>query len=116
METYFELDPNNHYKEQTGDYLLESCGFIPYWVNNWFQLALPYDLKEFLTKSYGFGNLSELKGGKITKKGNYKYPEDPLLYPLLKVSTPEGYFYQYPYGIVAIPLGYKKGHFVTRMD
>jgi len=75
------------------------------------------DFKTAFTEQYQFGNLFEMKGGHITKRGVYIYRGDPDLFPLAVYETKKEKCYQYDYGIVAIrdkeeinPI------FITRMD
>ena len=106
-----KLDPTGSYTTETAQYIMEACGILPYWVASWPQLGT---LLEHLNQQYGFG-IYEMTGGTLSDDGIYQYPEDPPLAPLISIQTMNGVFYQYLYGIVAIPME-DGAHFVTRMD
>lgn len=107
------IDPLKHYPQTPNDYLLELAGVIPKWVED---IPETSNVKDGLTRLYGFGNLFKMTGYTIHNDGKLSYPEDPDLYPLIKFDRKFETIYQYEYGIVAIT--YKDGSstFVTRMD
>jgi len=107
------IDPLNKFNHMSLNEIKETLGMLPFWVvnPNHFDLSL----KEALTLQYGFGGLYQSTGQTITKDGVYQYPEDPDLYPLIKIERGESTFYQYQYGLIAIVQ--KDGSsFCTRMD
>ena len=106
------IDPSKKFENLNKSDLMMSLGYIPGWVVN--QEFFEKPLKEALDLQYGFG-MFEMTGGEVTEDGVYKYPQDPDLYPLIKITRGEETLYQYQYGIVAIVQ--KDGSaFVTRMD
>lgn len=112
VNIYVEFDPNDMYRERPLG--MDTLGLIPFWVFEWNNVDdADMTLKDYLDKRYGYG-LYEMDKSTISSKGVYSYPDDPDLYPIAKMDTRAGVFYQYDYGIVAIPT--EDGHFVTRMD
>lgn len=106
-----ELDPLAKFNYQPEE-IYHILGLLPGWVMN--EEFMDKPLKEALDKQYGFG-LYESSGQTITADGVYQYPEDPDLYPLIKIQRKDETFYQYQYAMVAIVQ--KDGStFVTRMD
>jgi len=107
------IDPLDKFEDLYNDeQIYNLLGTLPYWTINPDYLDKP--LKEALDSQYGFG-LFEATGQTITKDGIYQYPEDPDLYPLIKIVRHDETFYQYQYAMVAIVQ--KDGNtFVTRMD
>ena len=78
--------------------IIEACGIIPNWVFN--KSLMHIDTLEALKTQYQFPTYP--MGGEIDKEGIYHYPEDPDLYPLVKMVRGEDIIYQYDYGIVAV--------------
>ena len=101
---------------------LDHLGLIPIWVYEWRTVLGDKDvitLKNFLRECYrhssGTPELYEFSDATIEDDGTYKSKGDEDLYPLASIDTQAGTFYQYDYGICAIPQ--KEGaYFVTRMD
>ncbi len=108
-----EIDPHNRFTHLPDDYIVQSLGYIPQFANN--PLYADKSLKETLDKSYGFG-LFEMHDGIITDTGIFKFPGDPDLYPLAKMTRNNEHLYQYPHAIIAIWCADIKSYFVTRMD
>ena len=106
------INPLNHYEISDKD-LINSCGFLPLWAVDPDYLDQP--IKQAMTELYGFGKLYEMKGGEVTDKGVYKYPDDPDLYPIVTIKRDHEIMHQYPYGIVAFEQD-DGTVFVTRMD
>lgn len=97
---------------RSADSIIEEVGLIWAWsktkeTGRWF--------KDHFDEQYGFG-LFEMKGGQVLDNGIYKYPEDPDLYPLLRVDDEDETVFVYPYGIVAIRNKTTRDTFVCRMD
>jgi hypothetical protein len=105
------IDPMGKYDHMDETTFHNVIGWIPGWVFN----AEFYDapVKDALTEQYGFGELNSMNG-KLDEDGVYTYPEDPDLYPLIKMTRGDETVFQYPYGIVAIRNA--DGDFITRMD
>jgi len=115
------LDPTGHFTKHISSLeqktlakqnLAEACGLIPNWVMDY-----EYDdlnMKDMLQKYYPFG-MFPIPKTTVSDSGVFSYPEDPDLYPLVKMSRGEEIIYQYQYGLVAIvqPDG---SAFCTRMD
>ena len=68
----------------------------------------------YMTERYGFGELWHFKG-EVLEDGTYRYPEDPDLPYVAKMSTPNGNAYFYERAMLALPLPNGE-YFVTRMD
>ena len=104
------LDPCGVYPNEQ---LLERCGYIPNWA---LRAHFGESMAEAIERQYPYYG-GQLKGGDITGEGVYTYPEDPDLYPYIKIENPETFetLYQYPYGIVVITHPERKT-WVSRCD
>ena len=112
--TVITMDPTNNH-EISVEELMVTCGFLPGWVLA-YNTTEDLTLKEHLDKQYRFG-MCEMKGGKVTQSGEYHYPEDPPLFPLLYITLDHGAeFLQWQFGICAMRDSQKADWFVTRMD
>jgi hypothetical protein len=91
------LDPCDKYPNMQ---LLERCGYIP----NWALAADPCEsMAHAIERQYPYYG-GQLSGGSVTSEGVYTYPNDPDLYPFIKIENPETMetLYQYPHDIVVI--------------
>lgn len=104
-------DPLNKFNYLDDSMIMEMCGLIPLWASN--PEYATVSLREALDMQYGFG-LFAMKGGAVTDDGVFKYPDDPDLYPLLRIKRFGEVLYQYEFSIVAIV--HNEGTLVTRMD
>jgi len=129
-------DPLNHFHTGWPSFkseIMQACGAIPIWAIEWATVrmtdSMEITLADFLGKAYKFGMYP--MSGTIAEDGVYLYPEDPPLYPLLKMnfveptnskmhhvekehSSNKVMLYQYLHAIVAI---IEKGNtLVVRMD
>lgn len=106
-------NPTQHSTE-SDNYLIECCGLLAHWVG---ECPEDTDLKQYLTESYGFGDLLEMsKAGHVAKDGVYSYPNDPALHPFMRFERQQETVYIYAYGIVAICYKDARPDFITRMD
>ncbi len=96
------------------EHLKEMLGILPYWVGEYVVLGTDMDIVRFMTERYGFGKLWHFKG-EVLEDGTYRYPEDPDLPYVGKMSTPNGNVYFYERAMLALPLPNGE-YFVTRMD
>ena len=112
MSIEITVDPLNKFYKHTQNEIMELCGIIPHFVvaKNYRH----YRLKEALESQYGFP-VYEIEEATISPEGVYSYPEDPDMYPLIKMTRDGETFYQYAYGIVAV-IGSDGTSYVTRMD
>lgn len=97
--------------------LLDACGFIPVWVQEWLddEDVDEEDLSTYLAQRYGHPCFEYPMEGTVQEDGRYTYPSDPDLYPLMSVYVgEERLLYMYQYGIVAVPVG--DSHVIVRMD
>ena len=110
------VDPTKNFTRLDPRQIVEACGIVPHWMEHVTDLT---PAKDQIEAMYGFGTLSESKGGSVALDGSYKYPEDPVLYPLMswkymrddKVME-EVFFYEYD--MLAIRTGGVV--FMTRVD
>jgi len=122
MGYQYEIDPTGHFTDHISNpdqlmfansNLFEACGFIPEWVIN----DRDHDdlnIKDMLETHYPYG-MFEMDKSVVDPDGTYHYPQDPDMFPLIKMKRGEETLYQYQHGIVAIVQ--KDGSsFVTRMD
>ncbi|ENI4487335.1 hypothetical protein ABXZ88_003207 [Vibrio fluvialis] len=91
-----ELDPSDHYKNTSEEVLMEGAGLLPHFVTNSEQ-----PLREQLEAGYGYP-VSITSGDEFTVAANgaYQYPDDPTLYPYVKMSLGDEHVFIYPYSIV----------------
>ena len=92
--------------------VINILGYIPGWLGN--IEFKDMTAKEALKEQYNFG-LFEMKGGEVTEDGTFKYPGDPDLKWIAKITRKDETIYQYYYGIIAI-IDKDGNTFVTRMD
>jgi len=112
MTVSLEIDPLNYYGLVPAIRLVDACGLIPGWVGN--EAFSDQDMKTALDKQYGYG-LHEMTGSTITEEGVHSYPEDPDMYPLIKMERKDETLFMYESAIVAIRQA-DGTMFVTRMD
>ena len=113
----FEIDPTGHYipKGATEVSLKESMGYIPEFAV--YSMVHKMGLREGMERAYGFP-ISHFDGPVVDRDtGEYKYPEDPTMYPICRINHPNGdYCFMYPHAMMAF---FDKGVedvFTTRMD
>ena len=108
---------NKDYADIPENRMIEALGILPIWVREWATLGkmAGYDIIQYMTEAYGFGDLFEFKGGEILEDGTYRYPEDPDLPWVGKMDTPNGTAYFYESAMLALPMPDGK-HYITRMD
>lgn len=111
-----QIDPTGHHQENGAhmERVPEACGILPVW-------AFPTLTKENITMrdsvcdSYQFP-IVEMKGATIDPEtGEHNYPEDPPMYPYMKLTLGDETMWIYPHAIVAFQDGIGQT-FVTRMD
>lgn len=110
------------YPDTGAQWLTEACGILPHWIMKFdalhhMGLVEFKELKQFMTDSYGFGELYEFKGHVDPDTQEYVsgYEEDEPLAPYGTVHMNEGRkAYIYPYAMLALPT--PDGFFITRMD
>ena len=107
-----QLDPLKKYNPVLDSQLIEGLGILPLWLAQGKQLG--EDAKTALTRRYQFYTGCDIEGGRIDAEGVYRYPGDPPLYPVMKVSDEKETVYFYPYAIVAVVN--EEGTWITRMD
>ena len=110
IETTF--DPLKKFQKHICSELLEACGLLPHWVVNPEFSHIP--LKEAMETQYGFPMI-EMEKSTISETGVMRYPEDPDMYPMIKIVRGDETFYQYDYGVVAFVQN-DGSSYVTRMD
>lgn len=102
--------------------LVELAGLIPHWAATYHHTC--GTLREYFERCYTFG-LSYHDGGAVVldQLGNgdgvYNYPEDPPLYPIMKIETGDAICYVYEYGLISFIEKQDDGSFKqfhTRMD
>ena len=97
----------------SGSQILEMSGLLLHWAKTGDEAGLGF--KHTFERTYQFG-LHEVTGGKVDDEGVYTYPEDPSLFPVIKITRATGEAcYIYDYGIVAI-IEADGTQFITRMD
>ena len=102
------------------DHIVQSLGFLPYWVRDFCAQAddehKQCDLVECMTEQYGFGKLykfgSKLEGETLVSE----YEEDEDMEHVASYDTPVGTVYFFPYAIIALPRPEENDYFITRMD
>lgn len=101
FEAKFTLDPTSHYSrnyEVTAEKLLRVGGMLPAWP----QFCPPgRDMVEWLQSVYSFGG-DEFKGHSFDENGVATYPEDPSMYPVIKIEVREYIIYIYQNAWIAV--------------
>ena len=114
MQTHVTANPMNRSENPSDIQLIEICGILPFWITQETDDSL--SMLDIFNKEYSFG-VHEMTGGEVNiETGEYTYPEDPPLYPLIKVTRGNETMYQYEYAIVAIVNNDSGETFVTRLD
>jgi len=90
------LDPLDHFKTDP-ERIVDALGYIPAWLSRVDEYP---SIKAALVDQYIY-YMGDMTGGKIDKRGIYRFPDDPPLYPLASAEIDGERFYQYQYGIVA---------------
>ena len=108
------IDPHNYWPDTYPDDLVEGLGILPYWA---ISVEGEETFAERFKRQYGFW-VGRVDKGKthVTDEGIYQYPEDPDLYPIMKMEEEREVCYFYQYALVAIVNKEDDGVFVTRMD
>jgi len=83
-----EVDPSGTFEGIKKEKLLAACGLIPYFVQE-AALSGPLtatEVMDVMQECYGFPSLDMLEGGKgeVSEDGQYRYPEDPPMDPMVK--------------------------------
>jgi len=105
------MDPLNKFQDMSKVHIMNNLGYVPSWAGNIEYKDLP--LKDALEIQYQ--PLYEIKGGIVDENGIYKFPGDPELYPLIKLTRNDEILYQYIFGMVSI-VQEDGSSYVTRMD
>jgi hypothetical protein len=111
MQTvHLEIDPLNAYP--AGVVNPEHGGLIPsFFVTAFERLHVNEqapsldNVAQAMDDIYRFGGFCYPLGGSVDPDGVYTYPQDPDLYPLLKMTCEGLTLYVYEYGIVALTDG-----------
>jgi len=106
------IDPLGKFSQTSEKSIIEACGIIPYWIVNG-----DHDKKimDIFREKYSFG-IHEMTGATILNNGTYLYPEDPPLYPLIRLHRGGEVMFQYDHAIVAVTRPDTGETFITRMD
>ncbi len=109
---------NKEYADIPENRMIEALGILPIWVREWATLGkmAGYDIIQYMTDAYGFGDLYKFKG-EVLDDGSYRssYEEDADMPYVGKMDTPNGTAYFYESAILALPMPDGK-HYITRMD
>lgn len=109
-----EFDPLDKFQHIPPAMLANMIGFLPEWAANANLEHL--SLREAMELQYGFGPLHPFSADStIDTQGIMRYPGDPDMYPLLRLTRGDEQMYIYQYGIVAF-IGPDQSTFITRMD
>jgi hypothetical protein len=98
------IDPLSKYPSKPNDELVEECGILPLFFMKAVMVQEEPTLDrvwELVDDQYGFG-LYKMTGSTVTKDGVWQYPEDPDLYPLMKLQEGNVEMLVYPYALVAM--------------
>jgi len=111
MKLTITTDPLNKYPEVEEHRLMSACGIL----TNWLVDGTDPSLRKRLLNKYQFYN-GEMLGGELTKEGVYQYPEDPVMFALVKFESETEICFVFDYGIVGIYFKIHGTTWVTRMD
>lgn len=112
MTIELQIDPHGKFPASPNA-ILEACGLLPHWLLEGLQNGEP--AKDALISRYQF-YFGPMEGGKILPDGRYEYPDDPYLYPLVKVEHGDEIIYFYQYAIVGVINTQTGEQWITRMD
>ena len=108
------IDPTDYYTIANHHSIIARCQVILNWaINPTYKYSSFKDaiLQQYLYRA-DFG-----MGGTIDHNGVYKYPEDPPLWPLLKIARNDDVLYFYENYIIAMKdIHQKSGFYITRVD
>lgn len=109
------LDPCKQHKYLGNKDLLEWCGFIPQWLvesvmdnEDPFSPDIGQAVEKGVLERYRFPVTDSLllePEAKVLDTGEYLYPEDPPLYPMVTFKHIAVTVHVYPYGMVAFVYG-----------
>ena len=96
-----EYDPLHHFLGQySPKFMVQMCKVIKSWAFA-VEEGLYEDMYELINGHYQ-GGVYESKGGEVLENGIYKYPEDPDLYPVCKITAVNEIYFFYEYDFLAI--------------
>ena len=108
-----EIDPTDSFSAG-GDLILNSIGILPVW--SCVILRSQCDPVKKIKELYDFG-VYEIKGGIVdVETGDFKYPEDPVQNPLVKISNIKTGKRIFIYNSAVVAIETESGFFVTRLD
>ena len=116
MTFQITIDPHTKFTHAPKDQTIGVCGILPHWAVS----GSGETMKDSLINNYQF-YMGAFTGGTIDDTGIYSYPEDPDLYPMLKIDRLDGedlkeVCYIYEYAMVACKNIDTGDLWVTRMD
>lgn len=107
------IDPLCKFSKVLEEVIINSVGLIPTFVTD----DEGGNAIDVAVARYQYGGYP-LSGGKITEDGSYKYPGDPVLYPIAQCVLPINKLtvYIYSYGMTAFVNNETKEHKMYRFD
>ena len=102
--TRMTLDPMGKYSSKPNYEIMGECGLLPLFFTRAVMIQEEPTLDrvwELVDDQYGFG-LDRMTGSTVTEDGVWQYPEDPDLYPLMKLQEGDVEMLVYPYALVAM--------------
>jgi len=110
-----EIDPNEVHIKKGASYqtLAEACGVLPLWALA--GMGEGITMRKSCLTHYQFP-VSKM-GGVIDENGVYLYPEDPPLYPYIKMTIGKETAYFYDHAMIGfVHPEDKEEQYVVRMD
>lgn len=108
------IDPNDYYTDSNHHNIVSHCGVIINWAIN--PNYVKSSFKTAVLDQYLYGS-DFCMGGDIDHDGVYRYPEDPPMHPLLKITRNDDVLYFYQHDIIAMSdKSQKSGFYITRVD
>jgi hypothetical protein len=109
-----EMDPLHKYPHLDPDDMMESLGVLPIWARD----KRPQEsYEDCFKRCYDFW-IGDIGGEtEIAEDGTYSYPDDPDMFPVMRMWDEKEEVFFYPHALVAIrTIGSEYPAFVTRMD
>ena len=108
------IDPNDYYTDVNHHKIVGRCQVIINWALNPSYVKSPF--KTAVLDQYLYG-ANFCMGGIIDHNGVYRYPGDPPLNPLLKITRNDDILYFYEADIIAMKdANQEGGYYITRVD
>jgi hypothetical protein len=103
----FTIDPTGNFEGASEPKIIGALGYLFPWCAEWVYakgtgVYTDTPLWDHLQDRYGFGSMHVLNGGTLTDEGGYKFPGDPIMWPIAKLEFDGTVAYFYQHGMVCV--------------